>query len=50
MTLTKLEPITVHQMCHTFASLLVQENVPIPDITRVIGHARASTTIDLYGR
>lgn len=41
-----LPKLTPHGIRHTFASLLAKE-IPIPELSRLLGHARISTT-DIY--
>jgi len=38
-----------HALRHTHASLLLANGVPIIDVSRRLGHARPSITLDLYG-
>lgn len=38
-----------HQMRHTYATLALAANVPINDVSRILGHAKTSTTLDVYG-
>lgn len=40
--------IHAHQLRHTTATLLLKQRVPLPDVSRRLGHARRSTTLDLY--
>jgi integrase len=37
-----------HDLRHSYATWLVSDGVPINDAQRLLGHARASTTLDLY--
>ncbi|MGH3367924.1 MAG: tyrosine-type recombinase/integrase [Nocardioidaceae bacterium] len=37
-----------HHLRHSYATWLVSDNVPINDAQRLLGHSRASTTLDLY--
>ena len=41
-----LPKLTPHGIRHTFASLLAKK-IPIPELSRLLGHARISTT-DIY--
>lgn len=38
-----------HSFRHTHASELLAAGVPIVDVSRRLGHARVSTTLDIYG-
>jgi len=37
-----------HDLRHSYATWLVSDGVPINDAQRLLGHSRASTTLDLY--
>jgi hypothetical protein len=37
-----------HQMCHTFASLLLQEGAPITYVSQQLGHRDPSITLRVY--
>lgn len=37
-----------HTLRHTFATTLLADGVPITDVSRALGHARVSTTLDIY--
>jgi len=41
--------VSFHALRHTHVSLLIAEGVDILKISRRIGHAKASTTLDKYG-
>jgi integrase len=43
----KVEIFTYHCLRHLSASIMALDNVPLPDIQKVLGHARMSTT-DIY--
>lgn len=38
-----------HALRHTYATTLLAANVPIVDVSRVLGHSKVSTTLDIYG-
>jgi len=38
-----------HDLRHTAASLMLMSNMPLIRITRQLGHAKPSTTLDIYG-
>lgn len=44
----KLEHATVHQLRHSFATLLLSKGVPVKDVQEILGHAKASTTLNIY--
>ena len=39
---------TAHQLRHTYATMLFEANVAVKDAQRMLGHAQASTTQDVY--
>lgn len=43
-----IRPITLHQFRHSHATLLVDVGIPITEISRRLGHSKASTTLDVY--
>jgi integrase len=40
--------VTFHQLRHSYATWLVSDGVPVNDVQRLMGHSRASTTLDRY--
>ena len=38
-----------HHCRHTFASLALQDGVPLIAVSRILGHAKPSTTLNVYG-
>lgn len=44
----KLPYITFHGLRHTNATLLISENVDIRTVSNRLGHAKTSTTLDIY--
>lgn len=42
-----LQKLTPHGIRHTFASLLARK-IPVPELANLLGHARPSTTSDIY--
>lgn len=38
-----------HALRHTHATTLLASGLPIVDVSRVLGHAKVSTTLDIYG-
>lgn len=43
-----LRPITFHQLRHTSATLLINENVNIREVSKRLGHSNTSTTLNIY--
>lgn len=43
-----LRPITLHQFRHSHATLLLNNNILIHEISKRLGHAKVSTTFDVY--
>jgi integrase len=37
-----------HHLRHTYATLALGAGVPVHVVSKVLGHARASTTLDIY--
>lgn len=37
-----------HALRHTYATRLLSSGVPITDVSKVLGHAKVSTTLDIY--
>lgn len=44
-----LPDFTLHDLRHSNASYLLAEGVPVKNVSALLGHARASTTLDTYG-
>jgi integrase len=44
-----LEPITLHECRHTFASLMIAAGCNAKALSTYMGHATVGTTMDLYG-
>jgi len=40
--------LRVHDLRHLFASVLLSRGVPLPDVSRQLGHASPATTAALY--
>lgn len=45
-----LEPITLHQARHTYASLMIAAGVNAKALSTFMGHANIGITMDLYGK
>ena len=46
---TGLPKIRFHDLRHTAASIMLKHNIPVLTVSRFLGHARASITLDIYG-
>jgi integrase len=44
----KLEPMTIHDLRHTAASLAVSAGANVKAVQRMLGHASAAMTLDVY--
>lgn len=44
----QLGQMRIHDIRHTFASLLLQQNAPLHYVKEQMGHASISTTVDIY--
>ncbi|GGO28464.1 tyrosine-type recombinase/integrase [Deinococcus humi] len=44
----KLPSISPHDLRHTFATLALRRGVPVEVVSKVLGHARVSITLDVY--
>ena len=45
----KLPMITLHDLRHTSATLLLSEGMDIEEVSRRMGHSKPSVTLDIYG-
>lgn len=45
----KLEPVTLHQCRHVFASFLIAAGVNVKALSVILGHSNIQTTFDVYG-
>lgn len=43
-----LPPLTIHQLRHTHASLLIFQGVDVTAVSKRLGHSQTSTTMDIY--
>ena len=43
-----IRPITLHQFRHSHATFLLDEGIPITEVSRRLGHSKVSTTLDVY--
>ena len=43
-----LEPMTIHDLRHTAASLAIQSGAHVKTVQRMLGHASAAMTLDVY--
>lgn len=39
---------TAHQLRHAYATMLYENDVPLKDAQRILGHAQSGTTLDVY--
>jgi integrase len=44
----KLPEITPHDLRHTYATLALRSRVPVAVVSKTLGHARISITLDIY--
>lgn len=44
-----LDHVTLHGLRHTYASLLISNDMDLVTVSRMIGHSKTSTTTDIYG-
>jgi integrase len=49
LTKAKLPKIRIHDIRHTYASMLLQAGAPVHYVKDQLGHSSISTTVDLYG-
>ena len=42
------EDITVHSLRHTYATLMIADQVPLVVVSKQLGHAQTSTTANIY--
>ena len=49
LALAGVPNIRFHDLRHTAASLLLATGMPLLEVSRQLGHSRASTTLDVYG-
>ena len=45
----KLRDIRFHDLRHTAASLMLNYGVPVLVVSKILGHSKTSTTLDVYG-
>jgi integrase len=49
LTHAGLRRFTIHQLRHTYATLLIKAGVPLPYISKQLGHSSIKITVDTYG-
>jgi len=49
LALAVLSRIRFHDLRHTAASLMLNHGVPVIVVSKILGHAKPSTTMDIYG-
>jgi integrase len=47
--LTSDERLSLHSLRHGYASMLIAQGLDVMFVSRQLGHAKASTTLDVYG-
>ncbi|WP_099204620.1 tyrosine-type recombinase/integrase [Scatolibacter rhodanostii] len=45
---SNLPKVTVHSLRHTYASLMIADDIPIVTVSKQLGHAQVSTTANIY--
>ena len=43
-----IEDCSIHCLRHTFVSLMINNNIPIPLVADVVGHTNINTTMKVY--
>jgi hypothetical protein len=49
LTHAGLRRFTIHQLRHTYATVLIKAGVPLPYISKQLGHSSIKITVDTYG-
>ena len=49
MQSANLDLVRFHDLRHTAASLMLNNNVPVLIVSMILGHTKPSTTLDIYG-
>lgn len=44
----EIRPITLHQFRHSHATLLLNNDIVVTEVSRRLGHSKVSTTLDIY--
>ena len=44
-----IKEIRFHDLRHTAASLMLNHGVPVLVVSKILGHSKTSTTLDIYG-
>lgn len=44
-----LEPVSLHECRHTFASYMIAAGVPFKQLSTYMGHSSITVTLDVYG-
>lgn len=44
----QIRPITLHQFRHSHATLLLNNNILVNEVSKRLGHSKVSTTLDVY--
>ena len=48
LTLANLPNLRFHDLRHTAASLMLNRNIPVIVVSRILGHSKPSITLDVY--
>jgi integrase len=48
LTLANLPNLRFHDLRHTAASLMLNCNIPVIVVSRILGHSKPSVTLDVY--
>lgn len=43
-----IKPIRIHDFRHSYASNLIEHGIPLEFVSKLLGHAKKSTTLDIY--
>lgn len=44
-----IQHLSIHSLRHTYASLMIADEVPVVEVSNQLGHAKPSTTTNVYG-
>ncbi|NSW51588.1 MAG: tyrosine-type recombinase/integrase [Anaerolineae bacterium] len=48
LALANLPNLRFHDLRHTAASLMLNRNIPVIVVSRILGHSKPSVTLDVY--
>jgi len=49
MKQANLDLVRFHDLRHTAASIMLNNNIPVLVVSKILGHTKPSTTLDIYG-